>query len=221
LKLRSQFKYQDDDTFLMIAKINRNIWSKCQKAELYYWKSVVEKDGEPGKCEYYLDKFKKFMRSTKNKVIIDVGAGPRGILKLLEYKIGIAVDSLMKEYEMEGYSFKNQKFIHLLAEAEDMPLLDNYADYVFSTNMLDHVYNARKAFKEMVRILKPKGRLFLIVDLRDNNKTDNYHKICLTKCFFVDIAKKTNLKIVHQSADDALASSGKEAYIGVFEKLDS
>ncbi|MEM1170600.1 MAG: hypothetical protein AAGJ08_16340 [Cyanobacteria bacterium P01_H01_bin.35] len=78
-----------------LIKLNQEVWEDSQVAELEYWGGLVEKDGEAGRCETYLDVIKNHLRDTSGKVLVDVGAAPRGILKLLEFKNGIAIDSLV------------------------------------------------------------------------------------------------------------------------------
>jgi len=130
----------------MRSRISKREWLDAQENELEYWKSIVEEDGEAGRCEYYLSHFEKYLENPEQKVVVDVGAGPRGILRLLSFRIGIAVDCLMQKYKEAGYYFENQKSIPVNARSENIPLLDDFADYVFSTNTLDHVKDAEKVF---------------------------------------------------------------------------
>jgi ubiquinone/menaquinone biosynthesis C-methylase UbiE len=206
----------------MKSKSTKKEWLSAQENELEYWKSKVEEAGEPERCEFYLSKFKRYLNNTEEKTVVDVGAGPRGILKLLNFKIGIAIDPLMQKYKEAGYSLDNQKFIPLNTKAENIPLIDNYADYVTSANALDHVHDANKVFKEMVRILKIKGKLILITDLREESQIDKYHKICLNKEYFEDLKKRymNQIKILEEQIEDSVSVEGLKSWIGVFEKLE-
>lgn len=205
----------------MKTKISKEEWNDSQEVEIEYWKKRLPKNGEPGKSEAYFKELKKYIGSTKNKILVDVGAGPRGILSLFESKLSIAIDPLMKKYRKIGYSFKGLKYLPLISPSENMPLLNDFADYVFSTNALDHAEDAKKSFNEMVRILKPGGRLFLIVHLRKNKDlTDRCHKMWFTKSFISKMAKRNKLKILYESLSslEILTWDERKSYVGIFKK---
>ncbi|MBW2991804.1 class I SAM-dependent methyltransferase [Candidatus Woesearchaeota archaeon] len=205
----------------MMTKIDNEEWKNSQKFESRYWNAQVKKDGEPGRPEEQLKQFKEYVEDTTDKILVDVGAGPRGILKLFDSKISIAIDPLMKEFKEQGYSFEDQKFIPVAGQGENLPLPDNYADYVFSLNALDHVQDATKSFKEMVRVLKPKGRLFLIVHLKkDDSMVDFCHKIWFGKEYIGGLVKEYRLKVINEKISDSriLTWGERIPYIGVFEK---
>lgn len=47
--------------------------------------------------------------------------------------------------------------------ATEIPFADNYFDFVFSSSVLEHIPERETALKEMQRVLKPQGRLIMIV----------------------------------------------------------
>lgn len=47
---------------------------------------------------------------------------------------------------------------------EKIPFPNNYFDEVYSRNLLEHLKNPGFVIKEMVRVLKRKGKLFLVTD---------------------------------------------------------
>jgi ubiquinone/menaquinone biosynthesis C-methylase UbiE len=55
--------------------------------------------------------------------------------------------------------------IYLSIGAEELPLLSDFADLVICRNALDHMHYPAGALKEMRRILKNDGALFLSVDV--------------------------------------------------------
>ena len=200
------------------SRISYKDWLDSQENELEYWKGIVQVDGEPGRCEYYLSEFARYFDHPEKSIVLDVGAGPRGILRLLNPRIGIAVDPLMDSYEKGGYSFQDQQIVPINSKAEKIPLLVNYADYVFSTNVLDHVQDASKVFSEMVRIVKPGGKIFIIVDLRDRDQTDQYHKVCLNESYFERLIQQYGLKVFEKRLVDSVSIQWLKSFIGVFEK---
>jgi hypothetical protein len=74
----------------------------------------------------------------------------------------------------------------------------------------------------MVRILKIKGKLILITDLREESQIDKYHKICLNKEYFEDLKKRymNQIKILEEQIEDSVSVEGLKSWIGVFEKLE-
>ena len=51
-------------------RISMKEWLESQKNELGYWAGIVCDDGEPGRCEYYLKKFKKHLENTERNTKI-------------------------------------------------------------------------------------------------------------------------------------------------------
>jgi SAM-dependent methyltransferase len=55
--------------------------------------------------------------------------------------------------------------VYLAVGAENLPLLDDLADLVICRNALDHMFDPAITTRELWRILKPEGALFLSVDI--------------------------------------------------------
>ncbi len=54
------------------------------------------------------------------------------------------------------------------ASSEDLPLKNNYFDYIICTNSFHHYLNPLKALAEVHRVLKPGGKIY-ILDLTSDN----------------------------------------------------
>lgn len=92
----------------------------------------------------------------------DIGAGTGCMTEYL-IENGITVICVDHSEEMiniliERYTSKAD--IHQ-GESENLPVLDNSVNYVFANMYLHHVENPQKAINEMVRILKPGGKLVI------------------------------------------------------------
>jgi len=88
--------------------------------------------------------------------ILDIGCGAGDHLKKLWglgslYGIDVT-DSVLKKAQKQN---ENINFIH--APAENLPFNDNFFDLVFSIEVVEHVQNPKKMFKEIQRVLKPGG----------------------------------------------------------------
>jgi SAM-dependent methyltransferase len=56
----------------------------------------------------------------------------------------------------------------VIAEASDLPFGIETQDYVFSSHVLEHVPNTIKTLNEWLRVLKPRGILFLLLPCADH-----------------------------------------------------
>lgn len=97
----------------------------------------------------------------------DIGAGAGFITKGLIARglRVIAVDqSASMLDEMRAELDSKPGIDYRVGQAENLPIADNEVDYVFANMFLHHVENPDRVVQEMVRILKPAGRL-LITDM--------------------------------------------------------
>lgn len=105
----------------------------------------------------------------EDKMIVTIGCGCTGDIAAWPAALKIAVDPLLYVYqklrmlieEVAGAS----PTIYLAVGVEDMPLLDDCADLVLCRNALDHMPNPEAALKQIARILRKNGLLFLSVDI--------------------------------------------------------
>lgn len=155
-------------------------WKKAQENEKLFWENIYV-DNKSDISTYKKitkDESIKFSKKTverhsldcKNelngKKILDVGCGPYGILKGLahiseeekniEFKL-VGVDPLMNFYK----SLKNYPEVAYLelyeSQGEKLPFESSSMDYVFSTNVIDHVENPEKVILEISRVIKDDG----------------------------------------------------------------
>lgn len=138
-----------------------------ERNELNYWKGRKSQEGtlKNEHYEYFYTKHFGIEKSYyKDKVILDLGCGPRGSLEwATNTKKNIGLDPLAQEYLQLGAS--EHKMQYLSAASEHIPLGDKSCDAVFSFNSLDHVENIEKTIKEIKRILKPGGIFLLLVEV--------------------------------------------------------
>ncbi|KUK14404.1 MAG: Methylase involved in ubiquinone/menaquinone biosynthesis [bacterium 42_11] len=109
----------------------------------------------------------------EGKRALDVGAGTGFITEGLIERglVVVAMDRSKAMLKRMKKKFSDPyRVIYLIGEAEDIPLLDGSFDYVFANMCLHHVENPDKAIREMVRVLKPRGKL-VITDLDEHSFT--------------------------------------------------
>ena len=105
----------------------------------------------------------------EDKVILAVGSGCACELRAWPGSLKIEVDPLLYAYQQLDMLLVDRDdappTLRLAVGIEDLPLLDEFADFVVCRNALDHVEHPEKGIAEMWRVLKPGGHLFLSVDL--------------------------------------------------------
>jgi SAM-dependent methyltransferase len=77
----------------------------------------------------------------------------------LEFDLDRAVDAHRMSLDLANTSIVN-------AAGEQLPFPDQSFDFILSHEVLEHVNNDRHALEEMVRVLRPKGRIVIFVPNR-------------------------------------------------------
>ncbi len=106
----------------------------------------------------------------KGKIAADIGAGSGFISEGLIHKglMVIAIDqseAMLAEMREKFSSAEGVEY--RLGEAEKLPIPDEAVDYAFANMYIHHVKSPQKAITEMVRILKPGGKL-VITDMDEH-----------------------------------------------------
>lgn len=135
--------------------------------ELAYWKKKKQEEGVLTNRHYeyfYTSHFDLNASYYDNKVILDIGCGPRGSLEwasMASRRIGL--DPLADEYCRLGASHHRMEYIN--APSERIPLENYSCDAVFSFNSLDHVEDIEQTISEFKRITRPGGIFLLLVEI--------------------------------------------------------
>lgn len=105
----------------------------------------------------------------EDKTVVSIGCGCTGDLATFPAAVKIAVDPLLYVYQKLGMLIEDvggtSRTMHLAVGVEELPLLDDCADLILCRNSLDHMLNPEAALKQICRILKKDGLLFLSVDV--------------------------------------------------------
>lgn len=107
----------------------------------------------------------------QGKIAADIGAGTGFITEaLLNHGLKvIAVDNSKEMLDQMKKKFgSNGNIDYRLGESEKLPIENGAVDYAMANMYLHHVENPLSAIKEMVRILKPGGKL-VITDLDEHH----------------------------------------------------
>ena len=109
---------------------------------------------------------KRLIENNKNKVFCDIGCGcGRNLTYIVKFAYrAIGVDLSKESLNIAKKHLKGCNNLELLqGDNLDIPLPDNLADVVVSDGVCHHTGDTIGALYECIRILKPKGRLYLAV----------------------------------------------------------
>lgn len=126
-----------------------------------YWS---EKGGHLGDFPLKWPKLSPLIPREAGITILDFGCGKGEILseisKLNPNAKLIGVDVSEKALEEARKLFPQAEF-RLIKDGEKVPIGDKEVDFIFSSEVIEHIYDTENAISEMNRILKPGGKLLL------------------------------------------------------------
>ena len=136
------------------------------------WDGWVDSLDKKGSRSYYLRRGQRDVLSLLNikegMSILDIGCGTGWALgqaaSIVDYKGSFyGVDLSAKMIERAEENFKTKENFHFIkANAESIPLDDNLFDCIICTNSFHHYFNPDKALKEMHRLLKIGGKVYIL-----------------------------------------------------------
>ena len=131
-------------------------WQAARIKELGEWLGLEgQSDGPDGM---------KAWSSTRTAV--EIGAGPFPSIAMTPWRRAVAVDPIADGYAAEGLlPPEADDVIYLSSQGEHIPLPSGTADVIVIENALDHVSSPLETAKEMRRLLKDDGYVWLLVDL--------------------------------------------------------
>lgn len=108
--------------------------------------------------------------------LLDVGCGPRGSLEWAGNAARrVGVDPLAGRFGSLGTERHAMEYV--AAPAERMPFPDGHFDCVSSFNSLDHTTDPARSMNEMIRVLRPGGRLLVIVEINHGPTPTEPHRL--------------------------------------------
>jgi len=124
--------------------------------------------------EYRVNKFIKRLASitTSGKMLLDVGAGQCRFKKYFLHTKYVAQDSCVGDV---NWDFSN---IDIKSEIYSIPVENQSFDYILCTEVLEHLKYPHLAFQEFERILKPRGKLFIVCPLtwKEHQKPNDFFR---------------------------------------------
>ncbi len=143
------------------------------------------------------------------KRVLDIGCGPIGTLEWADNTAQrIGADPLAFEYIKLNRGLQAMSYV--FAHAEDLPFTDDQFDVVSIFNALDHVEDVDASISEACRVVKPGGKILLIVEI------DHRPTVTEPHTFGEDIVEKFDgCKIDHVKIVDI--RNDHDMYASVFD----
>ena len=153
---------------IKFEKINNyNLKAKTGKVYGKLWKKFTTTENLKAK-KFILQRFKNYKSFNKNffknKTIVDVGCGGgryTNALKNLGAKKVFGVDYGIDGIKLAKSNYKRKNIFFKQQNVLNMNFSDNKFDIVFCNGVLHHTSDRDKGIKELIRICKPGGHIFL------------------------------------------------------------
>ena len=105
-------------------------------------------------------RFRFFKKVPLNSLVIDIGSGNGKLQNMVrKYRKDVSFYSIDKQDYSANYA--NKIFAVVDVEKEVIPIGDSTADAVFCSHVIEHMQNLENVLKEMKRVLKPGGMMYI------------------------------------------------------------
>ncbi len=150
-----------------MESVSKQRWTEAQQHELEFWQTRLGtgpyRDLDlPAYWAEQLALFGTYGRGFAGLRVVDIGCGPVGLIHFVEGAAErVQIDPLLDRYENRLRLPEPQ--LSLVGEAERLPLAAASVDAAICFNALDHMRDPDAALRELVRVVRPGGRMLLMV----------------------------------------------------------
>lgn len=136
----------------------------------------------------------KLKQMNSGQSILDVGAGEGRYKKYTSHLKYVAQDFNGYDGGGDGAGLHTGTWdysaVNIISDITDIPVDDSIFDIVLCTEVLEHVPDPRLAIKEMLRVLKPGGKLIVTAPFCSLTHFSPYHFTTgFNKFFYMDVLK--------------------------------
>jgi ubiquinone/menaquinone biosynthesis C-methylase UbiE len=135
-----------------------------------YWSRRIENEeggnafNEHRHFQLKWPKLRKYIPKDEGAFILDFGCGDGEIIKEM-IKINpkakyLGLDVSDTALERASASLPGVEF-HKIEDGSTFPLTDNSVDFIFASEVIEHVYDTEKVFSEIARVLRRGGQILI------------------------------------------------------------
>lgn len=138
---------------------------------------------------------KKFSKKYANGTLLDIGCGKKPYKKLFDNNVN---EYIGLDHPVTKKTFNTRGIIKpdIYADATKIPLKDDSVDTVIMVQTLEHIKEPEKVIKEINRIMKKEGHIFISVPLMEFEHGQPYDYYRFTRYSLEYLLKKNKFKIV-------------------------
>lgn len=155
-------------------------WQAAQRYERGFWGGVAHRirTGAESQLEWYDWRAGELVRRLTDigredlcggtADVVEVGCGPVGIAPFFPARAVVAVDPLSDYYasDEELSRLRRDTVSYRQGLGEALPCADGSCDLLIMENCIDHVRDVDAVIRELHRVLRPKGVLYMTVNAR-------------------------------------------------------
>lgn len=157
-------------------------WKTAQTYEKGYWEAQAARiaSGAQEQLDFYdwrssqlvqrLERLGLGGLTTGQAAVVEVGSGPVGLATYFPAARAVLIDPLQDFYSSNAAltALRNPKAEYLQGRGEQLPVESATFDLAVIENCIDHVQDCDGVMRELHRVLKAGGTLYLTVNCRSN-----------------------------------------------------
>jgi SAM-dependent methyltransferase len=129
-----------------------------------YWEYRAEEQVSERDFALKWPKLQRYIPKKRGITVVDYGCGNGELLSEMERLNPraryIGLDVSLAALNSASSRYPHMKF-HRIVESGEVPLESGSADFVLSSEVIEHIYDTENAFAEIARILRPGGRVLM------------------------------------------------------------
>lgn len=129
-----------------------------------WYNNLIEKDEDSYQRKLILPNLTRLLETKKGEIIVDLACG-QGFFAREFAKLGTRVIGIDISSELIDVARKDKSVEYHVSRAHKLDFLKNESvDKVLAILSLQNIENVQEVFREVSRVLKPKGKLFIVLN---------------------------------------------------------